>query len=139
MLMKLRKNIKAFTLVELIVTIAVLGVLVLLAVPRLLSYTEQTELTRIQHDTRIMENKMAEVLNQDNNYNEWDDNEKDLGTLILRNQLFEKEGLATRVDKSHLMKKSTVAKTEDSRSSDELGVGGSSILLAADDTTIDTG
>lgn len=128
--MKLRKNIKAFTLVELIVTIAVLGVLVLLAVPRLLSYTEQTQLTRIQHDTRIMENKMAEILNKDNNYNEWDDNEKDLGALILRNQLFEKEGLATRVDKSHLTKGVNLVQSDS-----ELGVGGSLIDLGDDETT----
>lgn len=130
--MRLRNNIKAFTLVELIVTIAVLGVLVLLAAPRLLSYTEQAELTRIQHDTRVMENKMSEVLNQDNNYNEWDDNEKDLGTLILRNQLFEKEGLATRVDKSHLARRVNLAQSD---SDSELGVGGSLIDLEDGETT----
>lgn len=130
--MRLRNNIKAFTLVELIVTIAVLGVLVLLAAPRLLSYTEQAELTRIQHDTRVMENKMSEVLNQDNNYNEWDDNEKDLGALILRNQLFEKEGLATRVDKSHLARGVNLAQSD---SDSELGVGGSLIDLEDGETT----
>lgn len=134
-----KNNKRAFTLIELIIIIAVLGVLVLLAAPKLLGYTEKAELTRIQHDTKVMENKMSEVLNQDNDYNAWDTNKKDLGMLILKNQLYEKEGMATRVDNSHLMKKSTVAKTGDSRSSDELGVGGDSIPMAADDTTIDTG
>lgn len=134
-----KNNKRAFTLIELIVTIAVLGVLVLLAAPKLLGYTEKAELTRIQHDTKVMENKMSEVLNQDNDYNSWNTNKKDLGMLILKNQLYEKEGLATRVDNSHLLKKYIAAKSEDSKSSDELGVGGDSIPLEADDTTIDTG
>lgn len=40
------KNKKAFTLIELIVTIAVLGILVLLAGPRFFGYTQNAELTK---------------------------------------------------------------------------------------------
>jgi len=59
--MKLKNN-KAFTIIELIVVIAILGILVLLAGPRLLGYIEKVELARIQHDVKVVENKMAGIL-----------------------------------------------------------------------------
>ena len=39
-----------------------LGILVLLAGPRLLGYIEKVELARIQHDVKVVENKMAGIL-----------------------------------------------------------------------------
>ena len=52
------KNKKGFTLVELIVTIAVLAILLLIGAPRLIGHVEQAQLTRIQHDVKAMENEI---------------------------------------------------------------------------------
>lgn len=51
---------KAFTIIELIVVIAIIGILVLFASPKLTNYVNQARLVRIQHDTRIMEDAMEE-------------------------------------------------------------------------------
>ena len=89
---------KGFTIIELIVVIAILGILVLLAGPRLLGYVEKAELRRIQHDVKVMENKMAEVLTTDDEFNKWENNSKDFNQLIKENRLFEKEGIAEKVE-----------------------------------------
>lgn len=96
---------KGFTLVELLVTVLILGLLVLLAAPKLLNYIDEAELARIQHDVKVMENKMTEVISeQEEDYFAFENNSKDLGTLVLRNQLFEKEGVATSVSMKHLLR-----------------------------------
>lgn len=58
--MKRRNN--AFTLIELIVVMAIIGVLVLLAAPKFLGYTEDAKQTRIKNDIKVMENKIEEYL-----------------------------------------------------------------------------
>ena len=80
---------KGFTIIELIVVVAILGTLVLLAGPKLLGYVEKAELARIQHDVKVIENKMAEVINTDINTNEWQNNGKDLGRVVMRKELYE--------------------------------------------------
>ena len=101
---KIYKHKRAFTLIELIVTIAVLGILVLLAGPKLLGYVEKAELTKIQHDVKVMEQEMKVALIEDeSNFVNWDYNAKDLGKLILSDKLYEKEGFAKFVDKTHLI------------------------------------
>lgn len=97
------KNRKAFTIIELIVVIAILGILVLLAGPRLLGYVEKAELARIQHDVKVMENKMAEVLTTDNKFNDWQNNGKDLGRVVMRKELYEKQGVAKFIDWEHCL------------------------------------
>ena len=89
--MKFIKN-KGFTLIELLVTIAVLSVLVLLGAPRITSYVQEAQLTRIQHDVRVMEQEMKLVLLENERLEGFDYNAKDLGLLIEANRLFEKEG-----------------------------------------------
>ena len=91
--MRLIKN-KGFTLIELLVTIAVLGILILLGAPRLTSYVQEAQLTRIQHDVKVMEQEMKIVLLENESLEGFDYNAKDLGLLIEANRLFEKEGHA---------------------------------------------
>ena len=50
------KNNKAFTLIELIVVIAVIGILVLLAMPKFMGYTQKARLTEIKSNTKQLEN-----------------------------------------------------------------------------------
>ena len=86
-----KKNRKAFTIIELIVVIAILGILVLLAGPRLLGYVGKAELRRIQHDVKVMEQEMKLILLEEE-IDDWDNNQKNLGTLIMQGKLFEKKG-----------------------------------------------
>ena len=134
------KRKKGFTLIELIVVIAVLGILVLIGSPKIIGYVQKAELTRIQHDTKVMENKVAEVFNEDGSaLFQWDDNAKDLGSLILKSQLYEKEGLASRVNKSHLIRSTDVAVNENGRvESQLLGIGGENIPINEDVSTEDS-
>lgn len=62
---KLRKNKKGFTLIELIVVMAILAVLVLLAAPRFLNYTKQAEVTTMQADAKVLSNA-ALIYNTEN-------------------------------------------------------------------------
>ena len=77
----------------------------MLAGPRLLCYVEKAELARIQHNVKVMENKMAEILNTNNNFDEWQNNGKDLGRVVMRKELFEKQGVAKNIDWEHLSAK----------------------------------
>jgi len=49
-------NKKGFTIIELIVVMAIIGILVLLAMPKFMGYTEQARLTQIKSDTKQIEN-----------------------------------------------------------------------------------
>lgn len=49
------KNKKGFTLIELIVVIAVLGILVLLATPKFIGYVEDAKVAQIKNDVKAYE------------------------------------------------------------------------------------
>ncbi|MDU5080539.1 leucine-rich repeat protein [uncultured Tissierella sp.] len=70
-------NKRGFTLVELIVVIAVIGILVLIATPKLIGYTQEAKKTNILNDIRVLENKIEEYLikNDDRLPNEFLDTE----------------------------------------------------------------
>lgn len=95
------KNKKGFTLIELIVVIIVIGVLVLLAAPKFLGYTEKAKLTQIQNDVKAMENSVEVYLsNSDNRFDNWTDSDKDLNEIAAGGKLFEVSGLVEEVDTS---------------------------------------
>lgn len=58
----LKRNKRGFTLIELIVVIVILGILVLLAMPKFMGYVEKARLANIQHDIKVAENKVEEYL-----------------------------------------------------------------------------
>jgi len=64
-IMKNKKNKKGFTLIELIVVMAVIGILVLLAAPKFLGYTKDANVTAMQADAKILSNA-ALMYNIDN-------------------------------------------------------------------------
>ena len=123
---------KAFTLIELIVVVAVIGILVLLGAPRLTSYVQEAQLTRIQHDVKVMEQEMSNVLTTDNNFNEWQNNGKDLSRVVMRKELYEKQGVTKSIDWEHLSAKWLRADKGVNQlvnKNNELGVGGNLIEL----------
>ena len=67
--MRKRLNKKGFTLIELIVVIAVIGILVLLAAPRFLGYTKDAHVSAMKADAKILSNA-ALVYHIDNEVNE---------------------------------------------------------------------
>lgn len=60
--MKKLKNNKAFTMIELIVVVAIIGTLALLAGPKLLGYVEKAELARIKNDVKTVELLIDETI-----------------------------------------------------------------------------
>lgn len=53
--MNLRKR-KGFTLIELIVVMAIIAILVLLAAPKYLNYTKDAHVTAMQQDAKVLQN-----------------------------------------------------------------------------------
>lgn len=63
-----KKKKKGFTLIELIVVIAVLGILVLLAAPKFLGYTKDAKLAQIVADIKTIENSVNAELTEDDDF-----------------------------------------------------------------------
>lgn len=145
-MIKKMKSKEAFTLIELLVVIVVLGILVLLASPKILDYVEKAELVRIQHDVKVMEQEMKiALMNEKVESAEWNKNKKNLGTLAMQSKLFEKEGVAEKIDASHLVKNGVLVskyteKTEFAQVEidGDLGVGGTYFTSAADRSNNDS-
>lgn len=49
------RNSKGFTLIEMLVVVAIIGILVLLAVPRYVGYTKDANVATMQADVRVLE------------------------------------------------------------------------------------
>ena len=74
-------NKKGFTLIELLTVIAILGILVLLAAPKFLGYTEQAKLAQIKNDVKAHEIQLSLNLTDDFSYLEADDYDGDICRL----------------------------------------------------------
>lgn len=68
---KKKSNKKGFTLIELIVVIAVLGILVLLAAPKFLGYVEEARVAHIKNDVKAYESAVTAEQVKDESYGEY--------------------------------------------------------------------
>ena len=133
----MKKQKKGFTLIELLVTIAILAILVLIGAPRLVGYLEKAELVRIQHDVKVMEQEMTTTMLHEE-INGWQNNQKSLGSLIMKRQLYEKEGFAEKIDKRHLFINGlnyqlAYHSLNNDELSDNLGLGGDLIPINSEE------
>lgn len=129
---------KGFTLIELIVTIAILGILVLIAVPKTLGYVAEAEETKIKHDVKVMEQEM-ELASLEIEMSTWPTNDKDLSRLIIENKLFEKQGIAETIDSGHVQKNGVFLENKVDKlfasgkdSNSKLGMGGDLIPISSE-------
>ena len=94
---KRKQRQHGFTLIELIVVIAVVGLLALLSVPKLIGYTQEAHQSRIVNDTKVMEGKVFEHLikNDDKLPDDFTrlDDISNLETAKLENKLYTFKGL----------------------------------------------
>lgn len=93
----LKKRKKGFTLIELIVVIAVLGILVLLAAPKFLGYVEEAKLAQIKNDSKAHESFIeVKRVNKDDYYKGWRPvSPETLKGQIKSKNLYNKTGLLT--------------------------------------------
>lgn len=110
--LSLRK--KGFTLIELIVSIAVIGILIMLAFPKLLDYVDKAKMTQIKNDVKAAEDLLSEYSIKNNNFpDEWDDVSIDkLQSIASKSVLYDvrghvktiKNGEYKEIDKGYLIK-----------------------------------
>jgi len=95
----MKKN-KGFTLIELVVVMAIIGVLVLLAMPKFMSYMQKAKTTNIKHDIAVTETALAATLVKDNKFPSiWRNISNDeLKTFADANKIYDKQGLTTIVE-----------------------------------------
>lgn len=128
------KSKKGFTIIELIVVIAVLATLVLLGAPKLLGHVEKAQLARIQHDTKVMTTQM-EIAMLANEINDFPYNDKSLSSLVAQKKLFEKEGIAKKVDATYIsnngvFKRNAYSRLIGENSNPAICIGGNLVQLS---------
>ena len=93
------KNKKAFTIIELIVVIAILGILVLLATPRFKGHIEKAHLTNIKNDIKVAETVVGSELAKSGSLDKWGKpKEVDLNEAKNNNRLYNVKGLMSGAD-----------------------------------------
>lgn len=87
------KSNKAFTIIELVVVIAVIGILVLLASVKYSDYTEKAKITQVKNDIMTYEKEIDSKLHENDKYvDSWE--KVDLATISsLKRSMFNKKGL----------------------------------------------
>lgn len=129
---------KGFSVIELLVTIAILSILVLISTSRHTGQIEKANLVRIQHEIKLMENDMFNTLeNNKRSYEEWDYNGKDLADLVYEQELFGIVGILdeSSADDVKLIQDEAIVINHEKL---ELGTGGLLYLLSGDSESGDS-
>ena len=90
------RSVRAFTIIELLIVIVILGILVLLAAPKILGYTENAKLAHIKNDIKAYENAIGmERISSDEFIDGWETvGSVDLERFRDSKLLFDKRGVA---------------------------------------------
>lgn len=89
----LKRDKSAFTIIELLVIIAVLAILVLLAIPRFMGQVNKARVAQITNDIAVVERKVSEHLFEGLEISEWEPvNESELSSLETEEKLHNKKG-----------------------------------------------
>lgn len=91
---------RGFTLIELIVVIAVIGILVLLAAPKFLGYTQEAKIAQIQNDVKAYENVIEiEMIKKEDFSADWEsiDNQT-LNGYAAGGKLYNRKGVVNSIE-----------------------------------------
>lgn len=93
------KNKKAFTIIELIIVIVILGILVLLATPIFKGYIEKAHLANIKNDIKVAETVVGAELAKSGSLDKYGElKEVDLNEAKNNNKLYNVKGLMSGAD-----------------------------------------
>lgn len=93
-------NKKAFTVVELMFAIAILGILMFIAKPNLMRNVEQAKLVRIKQDIKISENIVETKISIDKMPDNWTTIEpSDFNLFLEKDKIYDLNGVVDKVTK----------------------------------------
>ena len=94
------KKSKGFTMIEVLTVVAILGIIVLLAAPRFLSYIEVAKLAQIKNDVKAHENHIESKLAMHSDFvDDWDFiSNQELEELRASTKLYDRTGLIEGAD-----------------------------------------